>query len=247
MGAGPLLALGGLFGCSASDDVESVDPTAVVSAGSVMSSPVTSSTGTAEPTTAPSTPPPSTPPPSTMVVPTTATPESAVTAAPDPVAVLASGLDGLAGGYHFVTTVTVGDQQALVAEGDRVGTGTRMRVDSNGRSVDYVVTPDGTWVAESGTWQELDQVAQASDPLGALRAPSAVATTGTPDAGRTNLVATYPAAAFGLAGDATVDVSVTIIDGSVATLVYTDAASSATVQTDISALTDTTPVTVPNI
>ncbi len=84
-------------------------------------------------------------------------------------------LDTLAGGYHFSPHVTLDGTEVLVAEGDRVGDGTRLTIWSNDTNVAYVITPDGSWVLpDGGEWQALDDPPATTDPLTALRSASTV-------------------------------------------------------------------------
>jgi hypothetical protein len=166
--------------------------------------------------------------------------------APDALALLTATLDAIAGGYHFVTTATVGDVVAVSAEGDRVGEGTRVNVTTGGSTVSYAITPEGTWVFSDGTWAELDQPAPAVDPVGALRTPTAVVVTSYGN-GPTVLTGTYPASALSLAGDAPVDVALEIDGTTLRSITYvsTQNGAIATVRADVSPLADATPVTLP--
>ena len=165
---------------------------------------------------------------------------------PDPSALLAGAVEAAAAGYHFATTVTVGSDVALTAEGDRIGDSTRMTVASNGAAVDWVITPEGSWVAENGVWQEIERPAAAPDPLAALAAPTSI-TVDAANADGSTLRASYPAAAFALPGDAPIDVVIDIAGANLSSLSYfapgTDPPTA--VRTVISALTDTAPVTAP--
>ncbi len=165
---------------------------------------------------------------------------------PDPLALLTSSFDAIAGGYHFVTTATVGDVVAITAEGDRVGEGTRVNVTTGGSTVSYAITPDGTWVFSDGNWAELDEPAPAVDPVGALRTPTAVALTSYGN-GPIVLTGTYPASALSLAGDGPVDVALEIDGTTLRSITYvsTQNGAIATVRADVSPLVDATPVTLP--
>ena len=113
-----VLILGGLCGCT---DGSTSAPTTI---GADVPARSASSTST-----------PATTPPSAPTTTVAAAPPSAVatTVAPDPppdgAAVLQRSLDQATAGYHFVTTATVNGNVALRAEGDRVGSGTRMRLE----------------------------------------------------------------------------------------------------------------------
>ena len=123
-------------------------------------------------------------------------------APPDGAAVLQAAFDQVAAGYHFVTIATVNGAVAISAEGDHVAEGTRLSVASNGAAVDYVVTPDGTWVKKDGTWTEISDPAPVSDPIGVLRAPTSVTVTSYGAGAPTVLTATYLPATLSLPGDA---------------------------------------------
>ena len=166
--------------------------------------------------------------------------------APDAAALLAAGLERFAPGYHFVTTATIGGAVAVVAEGDRVGSGTRLAVTSGGSTIDYVVTPDGTWVFADGTWSELEETAPVNDPLGPLQTPLSVAVE-TFDAGSATVAASYPPAALSLPGDDPVEVIFTFTDAVLRSMTYVSTVNgvSAVVSADVGDLTDTSPVTLP--
>ncbi len=121
-----------------------------------------------------------------------------------------------------------------------------MAVTSNGATIGYVITPQGSWVAENGVWQELDQPAPVADPLSALATPSAIAVSAYDTSG-TTLTASYPSSAFALPGDATIDVTITVSGTSLTAIEYTAPGTdpATTVRTALSPLVDTTPVTAP--
>ena len=130
----------------------------------------------------------------------------------DPVALISAGLDALAAGYHFTTTVTLDGADVLVADGDHVGDGTRISVTrSDGAAVDYVVTPAGSWVRPTGG--EWDVVASdtppTTDPLVALRTPTTASVTSI-EGTVTTIVATVPALALGVAADGEAQVLITL-------------------------------------
>jgi hypothetical protein len=170
-------------------------------------------------------------------------------APPDGAAALQAAFDQIAAGYHFATTATVNGAVAITAQGDRVADGTRMSVASNGASVDYVVTPGGTWVNKDGTWSEITDTTPPSDPIGVLRAPASVTVTSFGAGAPTVLTASYPAAALSLPGDAPVNVTFTINGTTLASLGYTTTTDggAADVHTDITALVDSSPVTLPQV
>lgn len=130
----------------------------------------------------------------------------------DPVALISAGLDALAVGYHFTTTVTLDGADVLVADGDHVGDGTRITVTrSGGAAVDYVVTPAGSWVRPIGG--EWDVVASdtppTTDPIVALRTPTAAVVTSI-EGTVTTIMATVPALALGVAADGEANVLITL-------------------------------------
>ena len=83
---------------------------------------------------------------------------------------LSAAVAAMAPGYHYRSTVTVDGVVAVEADGDRVGDGTRLGVTRDGASVQYVITPDGTWVMpDGGEWDQLDTPAATSDPIDCAR------------------------------------------------------------------------------
>jgi hypothetical protein len=182
----------------------------------------------------------------TPTVPVAAEAPTTTAPPPDALALLTATFDAIAGGYHFVTTATVGDVVAVTAEGDRVGEGTRVNVTTGGSTVSYAITPEGTWVFSDGQWAELDEPAPAADPVGALRTPTAVVVTSYGN-GPTVLTGTYPASALSLAGDGPVDVALAIDGTTLRSITYvsTQNGAIATVRADVSPLVDATPVTLP--
>ncbi|MDO8389077.1 MAG: hypothetical protein Q7V57_01200 [Actinomycetota bacterium] len=167
----------------------------------------------------------------------------------DPAAALQHGLDQLAAGYHMVATVTVNGAVSLRAEGDRVGTSSRLEITSAGATVSYVITPEGNYAKPTdGDWEQLDVTPATSDPIDAMRAPVAVTTVGT-TAGGLQLKVTVNAVALGIQVDGNVDLNVTLVDGLITTITY-DAAvqgGQANVTTVITALADATPITAPDV
>ncbi len=129
---------------------------------------------------------------------------------------LVTALDGLASGYTFESKITVGGKVATLAKGRWVGGASEFDVESNGTSIRYRALPPRSWVLEPGSdWVELDAAIGGGDPLDALRRPTAVEVI-SDVAGRVELRATYPAAALGSSGDASVTVAITLAaDGTV--------------------------------
>jgi hypothetical protein len=188
----------------------------------------------------------------TTTAPTT-TAAVATTAAPAPTpvdaaATLSHALDALTSSYHFVSTVTVNGAVALVADGDRIGDGSRLTLTSNGGNVSYVITPDGSWVMlPGGDWQALTSGPANTDPIAALRSPSAVqATGGDPSAAHLS-VAVAPTA-LGVSGDGPVQLDVTINAGVLSGVSYATTVSGApaTVTATFGPPTDPSPVTAPS-
>ena len=194
-----------------------------------------------------------TPPPSAAPVETTAatapdpTPSTTVaaTAPADPAAVLTAAFDAIAGGYHFLTTGTIGEQTVVTAEGDRVADATRLTVTSNGSSVDYIVAPVGAWASVDAGWEELDQP-PITDPVSPLRAPETLEVESV-DGTVVTLVGTYPPTALSLTGDEPVAVRFTIDGTTLTTITYRADTTQGTAEVvaDITQLSDTTPVELP--
>lgn len=225
-GAGLLLVSGLVLGaCSSDDGNPSANSAAAIT---TLPPPTTPAPTAAAPTAAVTTPAP--PPPSTIAL-------------PDGPTVLQQSLDALAPGYHFVINATVNGAVALSTEGDQIGLASRQRVTSQGVTVDYIVLPEGTWKGENGVWEELEEPAPAVDPLAPLRTPTSVTVAGhSPEL--TTLVATYPAAAFGVPGDA-ISVTMELTGTALRSFTYTTPDGTGVSRTDIGPLTDATPITSP--
>ncbi len=221
-GAGLLAFTVALLGCSSSNDsAATLPPVGTVGA-----------TAPADPTT--------TALPLATELPTT-------TLAPvDGVALLQSSVDALAAGYHFTTTITVDGALALSADGDKVGDGTRLVIDSNGAQVSYVILPAGTWVLPvDGDWEQLE-AAPSTDPITALRTPQGV-TVDANDGTTVQLTATVPSVSLGIPGDASVTVQVTVVGGAISAITYNADVDGkpGVVQAAIGPIVDGTPVTPP--
>lgn len=192
----------------------------------------------------------------TTVVPTTAAPDPGSTAAPttpapppspDPTATLQQGLAGLGTSYHFATTASVDGAVVATAEGDRIGDGSRLAVTANGATVQYVVTPDGTWVREDGQdWEPLDDPPATTDPVIALTTPTSVALGGV-DGANVTVRATVPATALGIPGDGDVPVDAVVANGVLTSVTYasTLGGKPAGVTATFGPPADAAPVTVP--
>lgn len=230
------VALAVLSGCA---DGSKAAPTTVGAAfpATTAASPNTTTATTPAPETTNAQP---TPPAPTESPATTAAPAPP----PDAMTVLQQSLDQAAfAGYHFVTTATVNGTVALVVEGDRVGTGTRMRLTSQGQTVDYIVLPEGTWATQSGEWQELEQPQTLGDPVAALRTPQSLAVTShTPEL--TVIDAVYAGADLGLPTPDPVGMVIELTGTTLTAMSYT-APDGSTVRAEFSPLTDATPVSPP--
>lgn len=165
----------------------------------------------------------------------------------DAAATLQTGLAGLAGGYHFLSVVTVNEVESLRAEGDRIGADSRLDLIGPGGSVQYIITPDGSYaLPEGGEWEALDVAPATADPITSLQSPSSVVTSSV--AGDTvTLTATVDALQLGIAATGTADVQIVVVAGVITQISYTTAVEggTATVRTQVSPLVDTTPIVAP--
>jgi len=170
------------------------------------------------------------------------------TAAPeivDPAAALNGALDALGTTYHFTTTASVDGATLVVADGDRVGDGTRLEISQGDASVSYVILPAGTWVKPGdGEWEQVETTAT-SDPIDALRTPKSVSVP--PDGAGDVLVVSVPGVALGIPGDDLVDVQVTLSGNAIVSLGYvtTIDGRSAEVRAVLGPAIDTNPVSPP--
>jgi len=194
----------------------------------------------------------------TVVAPTTAAPTTAAAAAPaapaapappppDPAATLQQALASLTTTYHFASTVMLDGTVALVADGDRVGEGSRLTLTSNDGNVAYVITPDGSWVQpDGGDWQPIDADPANTDPITALQAPSSVQWTSN-DGTTAHLAVAVAPATLGLPGDAPVQLDVAIAGHALNSVSYatTVGTKAATVTATFGPAHDATPVTAP--
>jgi len=191
---------------------------------------------------------------SDSVAPTTAAPDTpaateapAVTVPIDAPVMLQQAIDAAAGGYHFRTVVALAGAEVLVAEGDRFGDGTRLTIWTSGTSLSYVISPAGSWVVpDGGEWEALDSAPATTDPLIALRTPSAVSGTST-DGVAATLVATVAATALGVPSDGPADVQVLVNGPTLQEVRYQAVLDGqiADVTTVFSTIVDATPVTPP--
>jgi len=179
--------------------------------------------------------------PTTTGLPTTVAPPV------DGAAALSAAVAAMAPGYHYRSTVTVDGVVAVEADGDRVGDGTRLGVTRDGASVQYVITPDGTWVMpDGGAWDQLDTPAATADPINALAAPTAVSVlSSSPEV--VSMVVTVPSSSLGLPGNGAADLNVTVTNGMVTAVAYRTAVDGreAAVETELGPIVDPSAVVPP--
>jgi hypothetical protein len=180
-------------------------------------------------------------PPGSVPVPTTIAPVDGAT-------LLQQALSATVGGYHFNQTATVDGVVAVTVDGDRLPTGARLSVTNDAGLVNYVITPDGTWLMpENGDWEADDSPAPAVDPIAALSAPTGVSVL-TNDGTTVQLAVTVPATALGLTADGDAPLQVTITGGALTTISYsttTPDGKIAAATTSIGAVVDPSPVVPP--
>jgi hypothetical protein len=166
----------------------------------------------------------------------------------DPATTLSHALDALTASYHFDSKVTVNGAVALVADGDRIGDGSRLTLTSSDSNASYVITPDGSWVMlPGGDWQALTTGPASTDPIAALRSPSAVTAKGG-DAATSELSVAVAPAALGVSGDGAVQLDVTITGGVLSSVTYATTVSGApaSVTATFGPPADPSPVTAPS-
>lgn len=160
---------------------------------------------------------------------------------------LGTGIAGLGTTFHFVTTAEVGSDTVLTAQGDRVGSGSRLTLTTSTGVVSYVITADGSWAKpENGTWSKLDVAPANSDPLGALADATDVRQVAS-EGQRVQLVAVVANADLGITQDGNAEVTVILENGVVTSVSYTADVSgrSARVVTRFSAVVDGAEVVAP--
>lgn len=245
-----LVASVALCGCQRDEDTAgtTLPAAATTAAAGGASAPQTAPSAASAPATDPAPPPTAAAPTTRAAAPvTTEAAPPTTTAAPDPAQLLATALDQLAPGYHFVTTASVGGQVAVSAEGDHVGGeaggATRMTLTSSGTATDYLIVGQSAWAYADDAWQELDPADSPSEPLAALREPLDV-TLVAGDADAATVRATYPAAALGLVGDDHRTVEFQLADGAITALSYV--AEPAEVAAAITPLDPAVEITVPS-
>lgn len=132
---------------------------------------------------------------------------------PEAANLLSGALGALGDAYHFVTTVRVGDEVVLTAEGDRVGSGARLDLAADGGTVSYVITDDGAWaLPENGEWAELDVPPATADPIVALASPESVGL-GPASDGVQVLNVVVSNELLGISGGGTSTLRVTLVEG----------------------------------
>jgi hypothetical protein len=141
---------------------------------------------------------------------------------------LAAAFAGLAGGYTFDTTITVGGKVATHVSGRSVGGASEFVLESGGQSVTYRSVPPQAWVQKSGSgWTLVTSGGPAGDPLGQLAKPQGTSVT-SDDPAALVVDATYAPSALGLSGTDPVHVTLTVAaDGSI-TATYTNPSNGGT-------------------
>jgi len=171
----------------------------------------------------------------------------AVTVPVDGMSLLQAAMDATSNGYHYHAVVTVAGAVAVEVDGDRIGDGTRLGVVRGGVAVQYVITPDGTWVQpDGGDWEQLDTPPATSDPILALRSPSALSVDSV--AGDVvHLTVSVPANTLGLTGDSLVPVAVVLTSGNLSQVVYSTTIDGqpASIDTVVGPALDPSPVVAP--
>ncbi len=189
---------------------------------------------------------------SSLAADTTTTPVAPTTVASsaatiDPTALLQQGVATLGTTYHFRSSVVVNGVETLLAEGDRVGDGSRLSLTSGGATVGYIITPAASWAQpEGGEWELLDAPPVTADPILALAAPSAVGVL-SDDGTTVRLRVTVSAATLGVGTEGTADVEVVVSSGVITEVDYTTTAADgvASVATIFGPVVDATPVVPP--
>lgn len=184
---------------------------------------------------------------STIFVATTV-PPSTIVSTVNPTDLLAKALGALGANYHFTSTFVVNGQQTLVADGDRVGTGSRLTITQTGAKVSYVILPTASYAQpENGDWQQLDTPPASTDPITALASPSAAGVL-KEEGTKVRLRVTVLAATLGVAATGNADLEVVITDGVLTEVDYGTAVASggvASVATVIGPVVDATAVVAP--
>ncbi|MCU1392094.1 MAG: hypothetical protein JWM34_522 [Ilumatobacteraceae bacterium] len=233
-------------GTSISEPSSTTSPVVAATAAPVVTTLAPAPSVDATATTAPAAP---AVPATTPVDPAATTAPVAAPAAPstDGAALLSAAVAAMSPGYHFDTTLTVNGAVALTADGDKVGDGTRVGVTQGEESVQYVITPAGSWVQpQGGDWQQLDSGTGTIDPVAALAAPSSVQVTGT-DGTATLVSAAVPATQLGLVDGPAVTLSARIDNGAITSVGYSTTVDDepATMVASIGPVVNGSPVVAP--
>ena len=122
--------------------------------------------------------------------------------------------------YHFATSVKVGDQVVLSAQGDRVGEGSRISLSGDAGVVSYVIVGGASWAKpDDGVWAQLESAPANADPLAAL-ARATSATVVKAEGETTTVEVTVANSDLGIAGDGSSQVTVQITSGVLVFVVY---------------------------
>jgi hypothetical protein len=182
----------------------------------------------------------------TLEATTTAQLPSQTTTAPQSNAVLQSALARYDAGYEFSSQVVVNGEIALDVEGRHVSGRTQMTINSGEGEVEYLIIGGSQWArTPGGDWDVVSEGEASQPPLLPLKSPTA-ADVVADNSSEVVVEATYPASAFGIAGD---DLQVTLtIEGermAKAEYVSVQDGATATVTTTFRPLSDFTPITAP--
>jgi hypothetical protein len=161
---------------------------------------------------------------------------------------LAAAIGGLAAGYTFDTTVSVGGQVATHVAGRSADGASDFVVESKGAQITYRTIPPRSWVKQADkAWVAVDSGVPDGDPLAALGTPRTVKLIGD-DPNALELRAEYPPAALGLTGTKPVEVTMTLApDGSVrATYTVPLGAGNATSVTTLTPAPGQQPIVAPS-
>jgi hypothetical protein len=183
---------------------------------------------------------------STLQIATTAPPTTIVSSINGADA-LAKALAALGPNYHFTSTFVVNGAQTIVADGDRIGDGSRLTITQSGATVHYVVLPTASYAQpEGGDWQLQDTPPASTDSIKALASPSAVGVL-VDDGTKIRLQVTVDAAALGV-GTGTANLQAVIVGGVLTEVDYgtpVKGGGIASVASVFKAPIDATPVAAP--
>jgi hypothetical protein len=183
---------------------------------------------------------------STLLLATTV-PASTIVSTINGVDALAKALAALGPNYHFTSTFVVNGAQTLVADGDRIGDGSRLSITQTGATVHYVVLPTASYAQpDGGDWQQLDVPPASTDPIKALAAPAAIGVL-IDDGTKVRLRVAVDAATLGV-GTGTANLEVVLVGGVLAEVDYgtpVQGGGVASVATIFKAPVDATPVAAP--